>query len=145
MRRCAKAILVLLCVGYAGWASAACQVATTGLRFGVYDVFAKTDVRSTASITVTCDLVPPPTVRVAIGPSAHSGQCIARHMASGSSRLRYHLYRDPSLSEIWSDGPLTNTVMKNRPWVATIYGRIPAQQNVRAGVYSDTLVVTITW
>jgi spore coat protein U-like protein len=36
--------------------------------------------------------------------------------------------------------------MRNKPPVTiTIYGRIPAGQDVPAGTCSDTLTVTITW
>ncbi len=150
MLRYAKAGLLALCLSYSTWAAAACHVATSSLSFGTYDVFAGTDVRSTATITVTCRLVPPPTVTIAIGAGAHADRPGPRHMAAGSSRLRYNVYRDPALTQVWGDGTgsggtVTHVVPKNTPWVATLYGRIPAQQNVRAGVYNDTLVVTITW
>jgi spore coat protein U-like protein len=148
--RFAKVSIVLFWVGYYGWAYAACNVATTGLSFGAYDVFATTDVRSTASITVSCDLTPPPDVTIAIGPSATSGQLIPRQMQCGSDILRYNVFIDPALTQVWGDGTgggstVTNRVMKNKPWVVTVYGRIPAQQDVRAGVYSDTLTVIINW
>ena len=66
--------------------------------------------------------------------------------------LGYNVFTSPSMAVVWGDGTGgTSTVAMGpvpgrrplRP--VTIYGRIPAGQNVSAGTYSDTLVVTITW
>jgi spore coat protein U-like protein len=56
------------------------------------------------------------------------------------------------MSVVWGDGTAGTAtvvqpkVMRNKPPAAiTIYGRIPAGQDVSAGAYGDTLTVTITW
>jgi spore coat protein U-like protein len=72
-----------------------------------------------------------------------------RH-SSKSDLLNYNLFTDAARSAVWGDGTqgtstLSSKVQRNKPWVATVYGRIPAGQNVPVGLYSDTLTVTIIW
>jgi len=145
-------LAVLLCLLLAGEAGAACTVSATGVNFGAYDVFVAAPLDSTGTVTVTCDQAPPIDVVIAIGPSGTSGGFIARQMRSASSpdRLDYNLFTNAGRSTVWGDGAAgTSTVFlknvkKNRPAVTTIYGRIPAGQNVSVGSYSDSLTVTIT-
>lgn len=147
-----KFLAVLLCLLLAGEAGAACSVSATGVNFGAYDVFVTTPLDSTGTVTVTCDQAPPADIVVAIGPSGTSGGFIPRQMRSASSpdRLNYNLFVNAGRSTVWGDGAAgTSTVFlknvkKNRPAVTTIYGRIPAGQDVSVGSYSDSLTVTIT-
>lgn len=147
-------LLLLLPLLLAGEARAACNVAATGVSFGAYDVFAPAPLDSTGSVTVSCDEVPPPDVVIEIGPSAGSGGFNPRQMRHSSrpDRLGYNLFTDPSRSAVWGDGTagtqtvfLKNVKRQKPPVVTTIHGRIPPGQNVFAGVYTDTLTVTITW
>jgi len=127
-------------------------VSTTGVSFGAYDVFVSAPLDSMGAVTVACDQAPPVDVVIAIGPSGTSGGFIPRQMRSASSpdRLNYNLFVNAGRSTVWGDGaPGTSTVFlknvkKNRPTVTTIYGRIPAGQDVSVGSYSDSLTVTIT-
>jgi spore coat protein U-like protein len=148
----ARYLASLLCLFLAGEAGAACSVSATGVNFGAYDVFVTTPLDSTGTVTVTCDQAPPPDVVIAIGPSGTSGAFIPRQMRTAASpdRLNYNLFTNAGRSTVWGDGAAgTSTVFlknvtKNRPVVATIYGRIPAGQDVSVGSYSDFLTVTIT-
>lgn len=146
--------LLLLPLFLAGEARAACNVAATSVSFGTYDVFSPTPRDSTGSVTVSCDEVPPPNVVIEVGPSAGSGGFNPRQMRHSSrpDRLGYNLFTDSSHSAVWGDGTAgTQTVSLQRvkrqkpPVVTTIYGRIPPGQNVSAGVYTDTVTLTITW
>jgi spore coat protein U-like protein len=40
---------------------------------------------------------------------------------------------------------MSKIVRKTTPWVATVYGRTPAAQDVYVGQYTDSLVVTINY
>jgi spore coat protein U-like protein len=148
----ARYLAIILCVFFAGEAGAACSVSATGVNFGAYDVFVATPSDSTGTVTVSCDQAPPVDVTIAIGPSGTSGGFIPRQMRSASSpdRLGYNLFVNAGRSTVWGDGAAgTSTVFlknvrKNRPEVATIFGRIPPGQDVSVGSYSDSLTVTIT-
>lgn len=157
MRRAVSALLSLIALLAADAARAACNVTATGIAFGRYDVLSLVPRDSTGTVSVYCDDAPPPDVAIAIGPSANGSGFTPRKMrnASGPDLLNYNLYTTSSASVIWGDGTAgTSTVVLERvrkihknkpPVVTTIYGRIPARQNVSPGNYSDSLTVTITW
>ncbi len=152
MKRSGKALTAVLFLLFVSSAHAACRVTATGLNFGAYDVFSAVPRDTTGTVTVTCDQNPPTDITVTIGPSAGSGGFNPRQMrqAGGTDRLGYNLYTTASMSSVWGDGSAGTSavfirkVNRNRPATATIFGRIPARQNVSVGSYSETLTVTIT-
>ncbi len=153
MRCVSVGIAVLVGALAAGAANAACNVTATGINFGGYDVFATAPLDSTGSVTVTCDDVPPANPVIAISAGA-AGTFLPRRMrhASLPDVLNYNVFTSPAMAAVWGDGTggtatvAAGRVPRNRPpRPVTIYARIPAGQNVSAGTYSDTLVVTITW
>ncbi len=130
-----------------------CTVSTTPVSFGPYDVFSSTPLDTTGTITVYCNNPEkkPMPVTVAISRGA-SGSFNPREMriAGGSDRMNYYLFIDPSRTTVWGDGTggssiFTGTIVKTAPMNLTVYGRIPARQNLRVGAYSDNLVVTVDW
>lgn len=76
-----------------------------------------------------------------------SGSYATRRMKSGNAGLDYNLYTSPTRTTVWGDGRNgTGSVKVHRrdgTVSLTVYGRIPAGQNVRAGTYADTLIVSI--
>jgi spore coat protein U-like protein len=131
-----------------------CNVNVTGLSFGGYDVFSTIPRDATATVTVTCNAPPqnpnaPIPVIISLSPG-YSGSFAQRQMqrVGGPERLAYNLFTTPSFSTVWGDGSggsqtQTNLVTRTNPWNATIYGRLPAGQNVPVGSYSDVITVTI--
>lgn len=133
-------------------AEAACNVAATNINFGTYDVFSNSPSDSTGTVSVDCDEDPSPIVTIRIGPSFNSGGFNPRQMRHTTmpDRLNYNIFTDSSMSVIWGDGTqgtatVTDRVFRNSLWVRTMYGRIPAGQDVSVGTYSETVSVTITW
>lgn len=122
------------------------------MNFGAYDVFDPLARPSAATLTVWCDPGgKPPDVTIGIGPSARSGSISTRQMqlVSGTDRLNYNLFTDASLTSVWGDGTAGATVVlpsvnPNKNELVTIYGAIPAGQDVSAGTYSDSVLVTVT-
>lgn len=121
-----------------------------GVAFGGYDVFSTSPLDSTGSITFLCTGggAGPLTIEL----SAGSGSFSQRTLVSGASSLGYNLYLSAARTgSVWGDGtggtaqygPVTPTL--DSETTVTVYGRVPAQQNVGAGSYSDTVVVTITY
>lgn len=124
--------------------SAECTVAANGLNFGSYDVFTSGHTDSTGTVTVSCTVETPYTLKL----SAGNGTFSERRLVSGSHNLNYNLYTDAARSLVWGDGSGGSvTVGGNTDTSAehTVYGRIPARQNVYSGSYLDSIVVTLEY
>lgn len=112
-----------------------------GLSFGVYDVYAAVPLTATARLRLNCPKGQAPQITISAG---NSGSFAWRELRSASDRLRYNVYLDPAMTVVWGDGTDGSS-----PWIGsgnaqlTLYGRVPAGQDVSSGDYSDTLVVTV--
>jgi len=133
-----------------------CDVTATGVNFGSYDVFSNIPLDSTGMINVSCNIPSqnphaPLAVTISLSPG-NSGTFSPRAMqqTAGPDTIHYNLYANASMSTPWGDGGGSSSVQtafvtKDMPYRATIYGRIPARQNARAGSYSDVITVTIEY
>lgn len=141
--RSSKSMLAaaLLLISSSPWA--ACTVSTSGIAFGGYDPFVNQDVDSVANISVNCDETTPYSIALSTG----TGTYDARVMTSGLHQLLYNLYVDATLTTVWGDGTGHSATVNDNQAVAnhTVYGRIPARQDAYVGVYSDTIVITLTF
>ncbi len=123
-----------------------CSVSTTAVSFGIYDVFGTVPLASTGSVTIRCLFSPGVEVWLSKGVNAPTN--LPRQLASGGDRLDYNLYIDAARTAVWGDpnpnhyhtGPLLWW-----PVTLTIYGQIPAGQDVPAGTYTDAVTVTINF
>jgi spore coat protein U-like protein len=147
---CIAVTLLALC--HQGTAWALCTVSAAPADFGSYNVLLSAAHDTQSSITVDCNETPPARPTISIGPSPNSGGFAPRQMklSGGSELINYNLYIDSGMTQIWGDGSgntftLNNAVFKKAPWIATVYGRIPPEQNVSAGTYNEILTVTIVW
>jgi spore coat protein U-like protein len=146
-------LLPIICLLFSAKAYAfSCTISTTPVNFGTYDVFSMVPRDSTGTITVDCknpEKKPLP-VTVSINQGS-SGSFNPRQMTSPlGDRLNYYLFIDSSRSSIWGDGTggsstFIATVSKNAILNSTVYGRVPAGQNISVGTYTDTLTATVIW
>jgi spore coat protein U-like protein len=139
-------------------AAVTCTVSATAVAFGVYNPLSATATVSTSTVTATCTLIGNNAERVDIVSSystGSSGTYSARTMQWGTNTLNYNLYFDSAYTRIRGDGTggtqtgtasfILNNGQRTRSTSSTIYGRVPASQDVAAGTYSDTITVTITY
>jgi spore coat protein U-like protein len=130
-------------------AEAACTISTTAISFGTYNVFQGAPTDAAGQVTFRCttfELV----VRIDLdrggAPSFNP-----RQMRQSSEILSYNLYRDASRSTIWGDGTGGTQnfsqffVFANQNINVPVYGRIPASQDVSAGLYTNTVTATINF
>ncbi len=129
---------------------------TSNVAFGAYDPadtnFA-TPLDASGNVTVRCTKNTTYDIALGQGANAASGStCVAplRQMASGGERLSYNLYSNAARTSVWgcdasNDVTNTETVGPSSPDTITVYGRIPAGQDVADGSYSDTVTVTVTF
>jgi spore coat protein U-like protein len=136
-----------------------CSVSSAGVAFGDYHAALATPDDATGNLTVTCTRnasADPRNVSFVLGLSpGGSGNYLARQMASGFDRLDYNLHTDSARSQIWGDGSASTATVSgglSYPGSQTsnsvtypIYGRAPAQQDVKHGNYRDAIVVTVTF
>ena len=131
-------------------ASAACTISVTSVSFGSYSVYTTSPDDSTGTITYRCGNSDKNiTVTVSAGTA---GTFSPRTMKQGASdQPSYNLYTDATRATIWGDGTAgTSFYSKSNPpngqdTVLTVYGRILAQQDVRVGSYTDTVIATVNF
>jgi spore coat protein U-like protein len=157
----AAGVALWLCLSTtAAVATPSCSVSTPGLNFGGYDVFAAGAVNGNGTLSVTCNLNPPPnnsTVNYIVSLSTGSSNSfIQRKMQSGANTLGYNLYTSNTYSVVWGDGTGSTATMSgsmklknNNPSQTnglTVYGQIPALQDAGVGNnYLDNVTVTVSY
>jgi spore coat protein U-like protein len=120
-----------------------CVIDPATLSFVNYDSAADLDAQGT--ITVRC------TSGSAFWIGLDGGNNGDRTMEGGASELlSYELYRDAAGGTIWDDTPVATTLASTvGPGLgedtATVYGRIPANQVVSTGTYTDSVTMTVNF
>lgn len=136
-----------LSLGAAG-AEAACTISTTAVNFGGYNVFTPTADDGTGQVTYRCTGPRPPLIVIQLDKGG-SSSFNPRQMRKGGEALNYNLYLDSTRSTIWGDGTGgTQVYSQTSPQLGqsinvSVFGRIPAGQDVSAGTYSATVTATI--
>ena len=131
----------------------ACTLWSTGLHFmRPYDFLQKTADTTIGTIGYTCSGENKNAeVRVDIS-GGNSGSPLDRYMVNGSARLFYNVYYLGNYSWIWGDGAQGVDYEKMMDPdasgkfidTATFLAAIAPGQNVKTGLYDDTLVATLT-
>ncbi len=146
-------VVVLICRPAAG-APVTCTISTTSLNFGTaYNVFASTPTDSLATVTYNCNGSPFPNagVPIRITLSAGNSANFLDRIFNGPDLLHYNLYQDAPRTMVWGDTAaydLDRTIAKTNKGVnltVSIYGRVPALQDVTSGSYSDSITVTVIY
>lgn len=151
------AVLLLAAAAPAG-AAVSCSVSATAVAFGVYNPFSAAPANSNGTVTASCTLLSGPTTTVSLQVSlgtGGSGSFSPRRMTSGGQSLAYNLFWSTAYAQVWGDGTggsfygvATLTVSALNPTqqaTGTMYGQIPAGQDVGPGSYADTIVITLTY
>lgn len=130
-----------------------CTTSTSSLAFGTYSPVSASPTDASALVSIDCTGVVSLFGVVEVRASAgSSGSALNRTMARSGSTLRYNLYANSARTLILGDGSggtstLTSSLNGLLFFSTTVpvYGRIPAQQWVQSGTYSDTVVITVTY
>ncbi len=125
-----------------------CRInASTTMDFGTVFMELNQNVDSVSTITVTCNGGQSGNgyhVRLGQGLNAGGQQ---RRMRGTSGYIKYELYRDPQRTSRWGNTNYEGVagVGTGQPQTLTVYGRVPAQTVPGAGLYSDTIVITLSY
>ena len=125
--------------------STACALGATAMSFGEVSVSGVATIQndSTSTVTVTCTNGGSYSVSLDGGLNGVAAQ---RNMASGSDRLNYDLYKDAARGTVWTNVTAPHAGVGNGIAQAiTLYGRVAAGLPFTAGIYTDTVSVTITY
>lgn len=134
--------------------SCAVSPAPTTVAFGNYDPTSGAAKSTTGNIAVTCSALVLFTVSYVISLNAgNSGSFTTRFMNLTGNHLNYNLFTQAGHTTIWGNGTAgTSTVSDSYTAIGlsetrnyTVYGLLPALQAVPAGVYTDTITVTVTY
>ncbi|MEY4139790.1 MAG: hypothetical protein RLZZ371_1972 [Pseudomonadota bacterium] len=149
--------LALFAVPMTFWlvsAQAACQVRSiSSITIASYDVFSTSPTDGTGSFKVNgCTTNNTPfTAQLSTG--GGTATFAARTLTKSTEILYYNLYKDSARTIVWGDGTGgTSTVSgtgsngsSTSGTAINIYLRIPAEQDVSAGTYTDSITITISF
>jgi spore coat protein U-like protein len=133
--------------------NANCTISATDLNFGAYDplVANKTtplDVNTTVTLVCTKGSNGV-TVGLDLGTHTAAGN---RFMSNGTDSLHYELYSDSAGGTLWGNSgaslvtwPVFGPIGAGAGTPHTVFGRIPAGQDVSTGSYSDTITATVNF
>jgi spore coat protein U-like protein len=126
-----------------------CSITTTAVAFGAYDPVvanATAPLDGTGSVVVTCTKGAGTRIDLGLGANV-SGT--TRRMAGGADFLTYELYQNTGRTTVWGSGATAGLTIPVAPSRAartfTVFGRVPAAQDVAAASYNDTVVATINF
>jgi spore coat protein U-like protein len=92
------------------------------------------------------------TVRIGIdtgaNPGAVGGSTRAMRLGATANYLGYDFYQDAAYGTLWTNsapGWYSFVSPSNAPNTITMHGRVPGGQDVPAGLYQDTVVVTVNY
>jgi spore coat protein U-like protein len=143
-----------LATGFLLWSQAApadpsCSfTSVAGVGFGNYNVFAGApNDNGIGGLTIRCQGGAGHTfaydVRLSTG---QSHTYVSRVMKSGGNALNYNLYTSSTRTTVWGDGSGTSGTLqagRNTTTTFSVFGRIPANQDVPIGTYTDSIVATV--
>jgi spore coat protein U-like protein len=135
-----------------------CTASAGGIAFGIYNPLSPVANASTGSLRVTCNGSGTGSANVTVNVTLStglSGSYAARKMFSGVRTLNYNIFWSTAYNQIIGDGSGGSFAGSAGPFVVpaggsnlatgTLYGLIPASQDVAAGSYSDVITVTVTY
>ncbi len=134
--------------------AANCTIATTAVDFGAYDPVttnATTPILQTGRVTVSCTTGSAVKVTLGQGLFADTGSSdtapVRRMKNGGTNYLNYTLYSEGTRTTAWGNTALTGLAHTGTGTSTdlTVYGTLPAGQNVPVGSYADTVVATVTF
>lgn len=136
-------------------AAISCNVSSPGFT-SVYDTTVATANDNVSSATINCTRASGDATSVSYSLPADNGlnpkgkNNNQARLGSSNSLILYEVFRDAARSSRWGpDAPFTGTINFGTGTSATLtlpyYVRIPALQNVPAGIYTDSVTMTLTY
>jgi spore coat protein U-like protein len=130
-----------------------CTISTTAVAFPNYDPIAthvtNPDDSTAGAVTITCTRGTAATIGLGLGANALVNQRRMEDVSAATNYINYELYQNVGRTTVWGNAApnlFTPPVAPDKnPHSFTVYGRIPAGQDVLAGTYNDTVVATVNF
>ncbi len=135
-----------------------CTVSAGGIAFGIYNPLSAVPDASTGTLRITCSGSGTGSANVTANltlSTGMSGSFATRKMFSGANTLNYNIYWSTAYTQIMGDGTGGSFAGTAGPFnvpaggsnfaTGTMYGLIPASQDVVPGSYTDVITVTVTY
>lgn len=127
---------------------AECKIQTASdLDFGTRGII-DANVDQTSTIGVQCTNGQTYNVGLSAGAGAGATTAVRRMTGPAAATVNYTLYRDAARTQLWGVTIGTDTVAgtgNGSVQNLTVYGRVPPQTTPAAGVYTDTVAITVTY
>lgn len=117
------------------------------LDFGTWGVM-DANIDQTTTISVQCTNSTPYTIGLSAGAGAGATVAVREMTGPAAAIVNYTLYSDSARTQVWGVTVGTDTVAGTGDGSAqplTVYGRVPPQTTPAAGVYTDTVAITVTY
>jgi len=129
-----------------------CTISTAALDFGTYNPGTGTSVTGTVTTNCTVNAIALITLDQGFNPATGSSNEVPlRRLKNGGSNnyLSYNLYKDDAKTMTWGNSTSNSSAAgifgNGAEKSTTVYGKIPAGQNVPSGSYTDTVTATVTY
>ncbi|KSV64857.1 hypothetical protein N185_34285 [Sinorhizobium sp. GW3] len=126
--------------------AANCAVTTQPVDFGAVGVISR-NMDSEGAVIVTC--TPGTTFTIGLSTASGGGNPTARKMINGAQSVTYGLYKDSARTQPWGDSALPGSTVSGTGAGASqtfpVFGRVQPQTSPPAGVYTDTVIVAVTY
>ncbi len=125
-----------------------CTITATPLVFGVYSPYAVISTKSISRLRILCTLNTPYNITLDQGNGISADTNLRTMSGPGTATICYTLSQNPTCTINWGNTIGVDTVFgkgSGIPKYLTIYGEIPAQQNVSTGSYSDVVNINIVF
>lgn len=136
--------LLLIMAYNVGFASA-CSISVSPLIFGIYNPDSGFNNDSTGTITISCAM------GTSYSISLNNSGDNRRMTGPNDEALIYNIYTDSAYQNIWGDGTNGTSIVSGSITSLTgsnnhtLFGRLFPKQDKPSGLYSDTLIITVTY
>lgn len=119
-----------------------CLVSTADVNFGSHGIL-NSNISAAGAVNLTCTKG----TNYAVALEAGAVPANQRMMKNGAHSVSYALYQNPQHTQLWGSAPGETASGAGSGNVASlpVYGLVPPQNTPPAGVYKDTVVITVTY
>ncbi|MEA2991610.1 MAG: hypothetical protein QOD40_530 [Alphaproteobacteria bacterium] len=106
------------------------------------------NVDRTGTITVQCTAATTYNIGLNAGTGVGATVAVRKMTSPAPATINYSLYSDAGYTTVWGNTISTDTVPgtgDGTPISHTVWARVPAQTTPAAGVYTDTITVTVSY